>query len=78
MTPPGAQPHNITPNMEDYLKAIYHVQQEHGDVTTSLLSEQLGGIKPGSVSGMLKKLAELNLVSHVPTGGCVSPIRARR
>ncbi|NJK78464.1 MAG: metal-dependent transcriptional regulator [Chloroflexaceae bacterium] len=55
--------------MEDYLKAIYLVQQRNGEVTTSSLSEQLGGFKPGSVTGMIKKLAELNLVDHTPYQG---------
>jgi DtxR family Mn-dependent transcriptional regulator len=59
----------ITPNMEDYLKAIYMVQQRGETVTTSLLSEQLGGLKPGSVTGMIKKLAELNLITHTPYQG---------
>jgi DtxR family Mn-dependent transcriptional regulator len=59
----------ITPNMEDYLKAIYMVQQRGETVTTSLLSEQLGGLKPGSVTGMIKKLAELNLIMHTPYQG---------
>ncbi len=59
----------ITPNMEDYLKAIYMVQQRGETVTTSLLSEQLGGFKPGSVTGMIKKLAELNLITHTPYQG---------
>jgi DtxR family Mn-dependent transcriptional regulator len=55
--------------MEDYLKAIYMVQQRGETVTTSLLSEQLGGLKPGSVTGMIKKLAELNLIMHTPYQG---------
>lgn len=64
----------VTPAIEDYLKAIYIVQQERGEVTTSLLSEQLGGNKPngikqGSVTGMIKKLAEMNLVTHAPYQG---------
>jgi DtxR family transcriptional regulator, Mn-dependent transcriptional regulator len=55
--------------MEDYLKAIYTLQQEHEGVTTSMLGERLGGIKPGSVTGMLKKLHELNLVTYTPYQG---------
>lgn len=63
------QPHRITPAIEDYVKAIYTLQQNDADVTTSLLGEQLGGIKPGSVTGMLKKLADLNLVTYTPYQG---------
>lgn len=59
----------ITPSMEDYLKAIYLIQQRGEPVTTSLLSEQLGGFKPGSVTGMVKKLAELHLIVHTPYQG---------
>jgi DtxR family Mn-dependent transcriptional regulator len=67
--PPEELRGKITPNIEDYLKAIYLVQQQGGDVTTSMLGEQLGGFKPGSVTGMIKKLAELNLVTHTPYQG---------
>lgn len=59
----------ITPAVEDYLKAIYTLQQDGGDVTTTALAMQLGGIKPGSVTGMIKKLADLNLVMHTPYQG---------
>lgn len=59
----------ITPTVEDYLKAIYTLQQDSPDVSTSLLAEQLGGLKPASVTGMVKKLAELNLVTHTPYQG---------
>lgn len=66
MTPSDDQG-RITPAIEDYLKAIYTLQQQ-GAVTTSLLGEQRGS-KPGSVTGMVKKLAEMNLVRHTPYQG---------
>lgn len=69
MMPPDRHSNRITPAMEDYLKSIYILQQERGEVTTSLLAEQLGGFKPGSVTGMLKKLAELHLVTYAPYQG---------
>ncbi|MBC8077152.1 MAG: metal-dependent transcriptional regulator [Chloroflexales bacterium] len=59
----------ITPAIEDYLKAIYTLQQAQREVGTSLLSEQLDGKKPGSVTGMLKRLAELKLVAYTPYQG---------
>lgn len=62
------EPNRITPAIEDYLKAIYSLQQQSGAVTTSLLGEQRG-LKPGSVTGMVKKLAEMNLVQHTPYQG---------
>jgi DtxR family transcriptional regulator, Mn-dependent transcriptional regulator len=58
----------VTPAIEDYLKAIYTIQHQQGVVTTSLLGEQRGS-KPGSGTGMIKKLAEMNLVQHTPYQG---------
>lgn len=58
------QERRITPAIEDYLKAIYLVQQRAETVTTSLLAEQLGGLRPGSITGMVKKLADMGLVTH--------------
>ncbi|MCU0493267.1 MAG: metal-dependent transcriptional regulator [Chloroflexaceae bacterium] len=66
--PPDEQQNRVTPAIEDYLKAIYTLQQQDGNVTTSSLVEQLG-FKPGSVTGMLTRLAELNLVTHTPYQG---------
>ncbi len=43
--------------VEDYLKAIYELQIEHGKVSTNALADQLK-VAPASVTGMLKKLAE--------------------
>lgn len=59
----------VTPAMEDYLKSIYLLQQETGNVTTSLLGEKLGGVRPSSVTGMLKRLAETQLVAYAPYQG---------
>lgn len=60
----------ITPAIEDYLKAIYLLQQPGSSwVTMATLGEQLGGFKPGSVTGMIKRLAEMNLVHHTPYQG---------
>jgi DtxR family transcriptional regulator, Mn-dependent transcriptional regulator len=68
----------ITPAVEDYLKAIYALQQESGEVSTSQLAEQLGGLKPSSVTGMIKRLAELNLLMHTPYQGVrLTPIGER-
>jgi DtxR family Mn-dependent transcriptional regulator len=67
MTTPDEQ-NRITPAIEDYLKAIYTIQQQNGVVTTTLLGEKRGS-RPGSVTGMIKKLAEMNLVAHTPYQG---------
>lgn len=42
---------------EDYLKAIYELEEDFGRVSTSALAERLA-VKPASVTGMLQKLAE--------------------
>ena len=54
--------------IEDYLKTIYLLQQREGAATTNAVAEALA-VKPASVTGMLKKLAELKLVKHTPYQG---------
>jgi DtxR family Mn-dependent transcriptional regulator len=58
----------ISPAIEDYLKAIYTLGRAHPQVTTSLLADHLG-FKPASVTGMLKTMADLHLVSYTPYHG---------
>ena len=57
-----------TQAVEDYLKAIYELQEEGGKVSTTRLSERLG-VAPASVTGMIKKLATMKLVVHEPYQG---------
>ena len=54
--------------VEDYLKAIYKLQQEHGPVPTTLLAAELSR-SPASVTNMVKGLAAQDLVAHVPYYG---------
>jgi DtxR family Mn-dependent transcriptional regulator len=55
--------------VQDYTKAIYALQQRgEAPVTTNALAERLG-VTPASASGMVKKLDEQGLVSHVPYHG---------
>jgi len=55
--------------MEDYLKAIYYLQDETDErVRTSTLAEHMGVEQP-SVTSMMKKLAERDLVHHEPYKG---------
>ena len=49
--------------MQDYLKTIYEIVQGGDRATTNALADQLG-VTAASVTGMLKKLAELNLVEY--------------
>lgn len=57
-----------TQAIEDYLKTIYSIQAERGQVATTQLAERLG-VAPPSVTNMVKKLAELGLVVHQPYYG---------
>ena len=61
------EPHP-TPAVEDYLKAIFHLSSEGGAAGTSAVAERLG-VTAGSVTGMLKRLAEQGFVEHVPYYG---------
>lgn len=54
--------------IEDFLKAVYLLQQEHERVQTSALAEALGITAP-STTEMAKKLARANLVEHEPYRG---------
>jgi DtxR family Mn-dependent transcriptional regulator len=53
----------VTPAMEDYLKAIYHLQEAGGAVTMQRLADELAVSGP-SVTNMVKRLHELGLVRH--------------
>ena len=49
--------------MEDYLKAVYRLQEHGGAVTTQRLAEELGVTGP-SVTNMVKRLDEMRLLTH--------------
>lgn len=55
----------FSPEIEDYLKAIYLLQERTGEATTNGIARDLS-VKPASVTGMVKKLSQLNLVRHSP------------
>jgi DtxR family transcriptional regulator, Mn-dependent transcriptional regulator len=58
-----------TEAVEDYAKAIYTLAlREPGPVGTSALAERLG-VSPGTVTSMLKRMADLGLVEHRPYHG---------
>lgn len=54
--------------VEDYVKSIYKLQQEHGRVPTSVLAQRLG-VSDASATNMIKRLAELGLARHHPYRG---------
>jgi DtxR family transcriptional regulator, Mn-dependent transcriptional regulator len=49
--------------IQDYAKAIYTLESRVGVASTTALAERLG-VRPASVSGMLKKLDALGLIVH--------------
>jgi DtxR family Mn-dependent transcriptional regulator len=53
----------ITPAHEDYLKAIYLLSSDGEEVTNSALANHLG-VAPASATNMVKKLADLGLVTY--------------
>ena len=55
-------------SVEDYLKNIFDIHRNQGKVTTTALAERLN-VSPASVTGMLKKLADSNLVTYEPYQG---------
>jgi len=55
--------------VQDYAKAIYSLEsRREGAVSTNALAERLG-VTPASASGMVRRLDELGLVTHVPYRG---------
>jgi DtxR family Mn-dependent transcriptional regulator len=58
-----------TEAVEDYAKAIYALaRRAGGPVGTSALADRLG-VSPGTVTAMLKRMAEMGLVEHEPYHG---------
>jgi DtxR family Mn-dependent transcriptional regulator len=67
----------LTPSVEDYLKAIYHLSSQGGFASTSDIAAQLE-LTPPSVSGMIKRLSETGLIEHVPYRGVQLTGQGRR
>jgi len=57
-----------TPVVEDYLKAIWNLQQVEAPVSTSRIAERLG-LSAAAVTAMVKRLAEQGLLRHEPYYG---------
>jgi DtxR family Mn-dependent transcriptional regulator len=57
-----------TPVVEDYLKAVWMLQQTESPVATSRIAERLG-LTPAAVTAMIKRLAEHQLLRHEPYYG---------
>jgi DtxR family Mn-dependent transcriptional regulator len=54
--------------VQDYLKAIFEIEEKHGIVTTSDLANYVG-VAPASATAMLKKLGRRALVDYTPYRG---------
>jgi DtxR family transcriptional regulator, Mn-dependent transcriptional regulator len=59
---------NYSASEENYLKAIYHLQSEHGTVATNALADELK-TKPASITDMMKKLSAKQLLNYKPYYG---------
>jgi len=58
----------ITQAVQDYLKVIYKLGEGDESVTTNAIAERMN-VSQASVTGMIKKMAELKLLSHTPYYG---------
>lgn len=57
-----------TPAVEDYLKAIYEMQHKADKVVTTELARRMG-VTSASVTNMIQRLAEMELVDYAPYRG---------
>jgi len=59
---------SYTPVVEDYLKAVWMLQQQESPVATSRIAERLG-LTSAAVTAMVKRLDEQGLLRHEPYYG---------
>lgn len=59
---------NYSHSEENYLKTIYHLQEENQTVTTNALAEKLN-TRPASITDMMKKLSAKKLLHYKPYYG---------
>lgn len=58
----------LSRSVEDYLKVIYGLSETGDPASTSAIASLLD-VRPASVTGMVKRLAESGLLEHVPYKG---------
>ncbi len=58
----------LSESQEDYLKQIFLLGEGRGKVTTQAIAGRLG-VRPASVTEMVGRLAQLDLVEHAPYRG---------
>ena len=63
-----ASRHPLSESQEDYLKQIFLLGEGRGKVTTQAIAGRLG-VRPASVTEMIGRLAQLDLVEHAPYRG---------
>ena len=56
---------DLTDAMQDYVKEIYKLRLEGKRATTSAIAERMG-VRPPSVTAMVKRLSALGLAEHAP------------
>jgi DtxR family Mn-dependent transcriptional regulator len=59
---------DLTDAMQDYVKEIYKLRLEGKPATTSAIAERMG-VRPPSVTAMVKRLSALGLAEHAPYRG---------
>jgi len=59
---------DLSPTMEDYLKIVYRLSEEHGPVATQDIADRIG-VAPASATDMIKRLAGRGLLEHRPYYG---------
>jgi DtxR family Mn-dependent transcriptional regulator len=58
-----------SPSVQDYLKAVYRLEQSGLPAETKRLGDALGGLSSAAVTGMIKRLATGGLLSYTPYHG---------
>ena len=58
----------LSRSVEDYLKAVFSLTHGGETASTTALADHLT-VQPSSVTGMVKRLAEMGLLAHVPYRG---------
>jgi len=66
-----------TRNMEDYLEAIWNLQDKKGYVKAKDIADKLKVTRP-SVSGMIKKLSENSYILYEKYGGIVFSAKGKK
>lgn len=60
---------SLSKSVQDYLKVIFELEQAGEEASTMKVCASLNHIKPASVTGMFKHLAQLELVRYIPYSG---------